>query len=165
MTIGPGICGWLDITDPVERAKFELEHEEQEKRKAAEQAWEAAEAAQAALVQELCDRIEASILPFVRDEAEAVNATARIAPEDREVFDQFKAYCATWDPPLPAFPANPAAVCAFLVKELDQGDAHFTKRLNAISRIHSAVNMPDPTRDVLCQALVRTIKPTSKTGE
>src|SRR6516225_5195699 len=106
MTIGTGLLGWIDA-DPVERAKFELEHEERERRRAAEQAAEEARLAEKqareAELQAVYDQIEAALLPYLRDEAEAVNATTRIAPEDREVFDQFKAYCTTWEPPLPAF--------------------------------------------------------------
>jgi hypothetical protein len=66
MTIGTGICGWLDA-DPKEQARLELEHEQAEKRKAAEQAAEdAALAEKQAREEELeavYDKIEASILP------------------------------------------------------------------------------------------------------
>jgi hypothetical protein len=156
-----GICGWIDITDPVERAKFELEYEQREKDRAVAQAEE--EAALAAkhereeTLTAVYDKIESAILPYIHDAAAAVNTSARIAPEDRKVFDRFKEYCGTWNPPLPPLPANPAAVCAFLTSELDRGITHFTNRCNAISRVHLAVGMPDPTRDVLCQALIRTV--------
>jgi hypothetical protein len=155
MTIGTGICGFLDWT-PEEQAKADRVSEERRER-------EAQEAAHAAELEALYDKIEASIAPFVHDAAAAVNTAARIKPADRKIFEQFKAYCAeTWGPPVPALPAHPAAVCAFAVKGLARSVTIFRKRMNAISRVHLAVGMPDPTRDVLCQALVRTIKLTER---
>jgi len=156
MTIGTGICRFLDWT-PEEQAKADRVSEERRER-------EAQEAAHAAELEALYDKIEASIAPFVHDAAAVVNSATRIKPGDRKVFEEFKQYCSTaWDPPLPPLPAHPAAVCAFLVKGLGQGTTHFTKRLNAISRIHSAVSLPDPTTDVLCQALVRKIEDSKQT--
>jgi hypothetical protein len=160
-----GLLGFLDWTSE-ERAREERAFEERRKHEERESAKAAEVAAYEADVQDVYDKLEAMFTPHLHEEAAAVNTATRIKPSDRKVFEQFKQYCATaWDPPLPPLPAHPAAVCAFLVKGLSQGTTHFTKRLNAISRIHSAVNMPDPTRDVLCQALVRKIKPTRKTGE
>ena len=151
-----GIMGFLDRT-PEEQAAEDRALE-------ADRAKAAEIAAYEAEVQEIYDKIKATVLPFVQDAAADVNAATRLKPADRKVFEEFKQYCSTaWDPPLPPLPAHPAAVCAFLVKGLSQGTTHFTKRLNAISRIHSAVNMPDPTRDVLCQALVRKIEDSKQT--
>jgi hypothetical protein len=115
--------------------------------------------------QDIYDKLEAMFLPHLREDAAAVNATARIKPADEKIFEQFKEFCATaWSPPLPALPAHPAAVAAFLTSELIRGTSHFMKRLSAISRVHQAVGLPDPTSDVLCKALVRKIKQTSKTS-
>jgi hypothetical protein len=169
MTIGTGLLGWIDA-DPIERAKFELEHEEREKRKAAEQAEEEAalaeKQAREAELEAVYDRIEAAILPFVHDAADTVNATKRIAPEDREIFEAFRKYCSTWNPALPSLPAVPAAVAAFLVSELDQGVAHFMTRLHALSRVHRSVGFKDqdPTDDVLLKSLVLTVEQTEQKG-
>ena len=150
-----GLLSYLDLSAE-QQAKMDREIEEQRQR-------EAQEAAHAAELEALYDKIEASIAPFVHDAAAAVNTAARIKPADRKIFEQFKAYCAeTWGPPVPALPAHPAAVCAFAVKGLARSVTIFRKRMNAISRVHLAVGMPDPTRDVLCQALVRTIKLTER---
>jgi hypothetical protein len=167
MTIGTGLLGWIDA-DPVERAKFELEHEEREKRRAAEQAAEEAalaeKQAREAELQAVYDQIEACVLPYVSDAADKVNASAQIAPEDREVFEAFREYCTTWTPPLPCLPAHPASVAAFLVHELDQGVAHFMTRLHALSRVHRSVGFKDqdPADDVLLKSLVRTLEQTEK---
>jgi hypothetical protein len=164
MPIGPGICGWLDITDPVEQAKHELAYEEYEKRKAAEQAAEEAALAREAELQSVYDQIESVILPHVHDAADKINKTKRITPEDREIFEQFKRYCSTWDPALPSLPAVPAAVAAFLVSELDRGVAHFMTRLHALSRVHRSFGFKDPGNDVLLKSLVRTVEETKKEG-
>jgi hypothetical protein len=154
MTIGTGICGFLDWT-PEEQAKADHVSEERRER-------EAQEAAHAAELEALYDKIEAGIAPFVHDAAAVVNSATRLKATDRKIFGEFREYCATWDPPLPPLPAHPAAVCAFAVKGLARSVTIFRKRMNAVSRVHVAVGMPDPTRDVLCQALVRTIKLTER---
>jgi len=98
-------------------------------------------------------------LPHLREDAAAVNATARIKPADKKIFEQFKEFCATaWSPPLPPLPAHPASVAAFVCKDLIRGTPLFMKRLNAISRVHRSVGLPDPTTDVLIQSLVRKLK-------
>jgi hypothetical protein len=151
-----GICGFLDWT-PEERAKADRESEERRER-------EAQEAAHAAELEALYDKIEAGIAPFVHDAAGAVNTAARIKPADRKIFEAFKKYCSTWDPPLPALPAHPASVAAFLVRELDRGVAYFMKRLRALSRVHRSVGLKDPADDVLLKSLVLTVEQTEQKG-
>jgi len=115
---------------------------------------EAAEAERAADLQRVIDEIEATMIPFLRKHAKEVNGAARIKPADRKIFEDFKTYCAEgWDVPLPPLPAHPAACAAFLTTKMGHGKAHFMKCLHAISRVHQAVGMPDPTRDVLCASL------------
>jgi len=151
MAKGNGICGFLEWSEEECRLA-----EQQRERAAAEEA----EAEQyASGCQDIYDRLEAMFLPFLREDAAAVNATARIKPADQRIFERFKEYCATaWNPPLPSLPAHPAAVAAFLCKELSRGTSHFMKRLNAISRVHIATGLPNPAEDVLLKSLVRKIK-------
>jgi hypothetical protein len=143
-----------DLHDP----EFVRQCEEYERQREEERKREAEEAAAAAELEALYDQIEATVLPHLREEAKAVNAESRIKPADRKIFEQFKDYCLRFDPPLPALPAHPAAVAAFLTSELIRGASHFMKRLNAISRIHRSLGQPDPCSDVLILALVRKIK-------
>jgi hypothetical protein len=157
MTIGTGICGFLEWT-PEEQAKADRVSEERRER-------EAQEAADAAELEALYDKIEASIAPFVHDAAGVVNSATRIKPADRKVFEQFKKYCGeAWSPPLPALPAHPASVAAFLVSELDRGVAYFMKRLHALSRVHRSVGLKDPADDVLLKSLVLTVEQTEQKG-
>src|SRR5262249_54244125 len=104
------------------------------------------------------DRLEAMFLPYLREDAAAVNATARIKPGDKKIFAEFKEYLASWDPPLPALPAHPASLAAFLSKDLGRGIKLFTKRLCAITRVHQAAGLPDPAADVLLRSLVRKVR-------
>ena len=137
-----------------ESPEFQKWWAECEERDAQHRQQEAAEAERQAELQAVYDRIDATFMPFLQEEADAVNKGARIRPADQKIFEQFKKYCAKWSPPLPPLPAHPAAVAAFLTEELPR----LTRHLNAISRVHRAVGLPDPTRDVLCAALVRKFK-------
>src|SRR5262249_2895752 len=133
ITMATGICGFLDWT-PAEEAEAERLHEAELKR--------AAEAEQyASECQDIYDRLEAMFLPHLREDAAAINATTRIKPSDKKIFEQFKEYCGTWNPPLPALPAHPASVAAFLCQELSRGTSHFVKRLNAVTRVHQATGL------------------------
>jgi len=155
--MGTGICGFLDWT-PAEQ--FEAERlQEAERKRLAEETKQAAEAEQyASECQRIYDELEAMFLPHLREDAAAVNATARIKPGDKKIFDEFKEYLSSWNPPLPALPAHPASVAAFLAKDLDRGTSLFTKRLCAITRLHVAAGLPDPATDVLLQSLVRKVR-------
>src|SRR5262245_2306608 len=122
----------LDDPEFVRRCE---EHERQEcKREAAAEQY-------ASECQEIYDRLEAMFLPHLREDAAAVNATARIKPGDKRIFDEFKEYLSSWEPPLPALPAHPASVAAFVSKDLDRGNSLFTKRLCAITRVHQAAGL------------------------
>jgi len=145
-----GICGYLDWS-PEELAEADRELEERRKKEAESEQY-------ASECQATYDALEAMFIGHVREEAKAVNATTRIRPADQKIFSDFKEYCSTWDPPLPPLPAHPASVAAFVCKDLAQGTTHFMKYLNAISRVHLAVGLPDPTTDVLIQSLVRKLK-------
>jgi len=115
---------------------------------------EAVEAERAAALQGVIDEIEATMIPFLHQQAKEVNGAARITPGDRKIFEDFKKYCAEgWDVPLPPLPAHPAACAAYLTTKMGHSLAHFMKHFHAISRVHLAVGMPDPTRDVLCASL------------
>jgi hypothetical protein len=94
-----------------------------------------------------------------------VNSATRIRQADRKIFEQFKKYCATWNPALPSLPAHPASVAAFLTNELDRGVAHFMKRLHALVRVHRSVGLSDPSDDVLLKSLVQTVKTSSRHKE
>ena len=151
---------WNDPEFVRQCEEYERQREEECKRDAEAEQY-------ASECQHIYDQLEAMFLPHLREDAAAVNATARIRPADQKIFEQFKEFCATvWSAPLPALPAHPASVAAFLAKGLGRGTPLFMKRLNAISRVHQAVGLPDPTRDVLCQALVRKItsKPHQQEG-
>ena len=113
-------------------------------------------------LQRVYDEIEAIFVPHLREEATAVNSESRIKPADKQIIEQFRDYCKRFSPPLPPLPAHPAAVAAFLTSELNRGASHFRKRLNAISRIHRSLGLPDPGSDVLILALVRKFTQTKK---
>src|SRR5262249_33243944 len=128
MTATGGICAFVHWT-PEQQAEADRRLEEQRKRDAAADEY-------AARCQDIYDKLEAMLAQYLRDEAQAVNAKARITPADRKIFEQFKEYLAQWDPPLPPLPAHPAAAAAFAVNGLGHSTAKFTKRLCALSRVH-----------------------------
>src|SRR5215471_7073237 len=125
------------LPDDLHTPEFVRECEDHERQRERERAREAEAEQYASECQDIYDRLEAMFLPHLREDAAAVNATSRITPSDKRIFEEFKEYCGSWDPPLPALPAHPAAVAAFLCQDLNP--SHFMKRLNAISRVHRAV--------------------------
>jgi len=153
------------LPDNLRDPEFIRQCEEHEQQLAQEREERAAEAERAAELQAVYDEIEAAVLPHVREQAKEVNSSARIKPGDKRIFDEFKEYLRSWNPPLPAIPAHPASVAAFLAKDLGRGTSHFMKRFQAISRLHLAVGMPDPTRDVLCASLKALVRKNPKSQQ
>jgi hypothetical protein len=82
-----GLLSYYDL-DPEGRARADLEFEEFRKREADEAAKAAEVAAHEAEVQEVYDKLEATFVPFLHEEATAVNAQTRIKPADRKVFKE-----------------------------------------------------------------------------
>src|SRR5215831_16635690 len=98
------------LPDNLRDPEFIRQCEEHEQQLAQEREERAAEAERAAELQAVYDEIEAAVLPHVREQAKEVNSSARIKPGDKRIFDEFKEYLRSWNPPLPAIPAHPASV-------------------------------------------------------
>jgi hypothetical protein len=120
--------------------------------------WEAAAQRRTQEIDALCDRLDAAMEPYLQEHLAAANVKARISPAVKKDFEQFKAYCARYDPPLPHLPARPQAIAAFLVREMSHGSAHASRLVKNISTVHRAVGFSDPATDVLVQAVLRSIK-------
>src|SRR5215471_17530289 len=108
------------LPDDLHTPEFVRECEDHERQRERERAREAEAEQYASECQRIYDELEAMFLPHLREDAAAVNATARIKPGDKKIFDEFKEYLSSWNPPLPALPAHPASVAAFLAKDLDR---------------------------------------------
>jgi|SRR5262245_33907587 len=154
MPTGTGICAFLDWT-PAEQAEADRLCEQERRREAQAEQY-------AQECQDIYDKLEVMFLRHLKDEARAVNAAVRIKPADKKIFEQFKHFCTTWTPPLPALPAHPASVAAFIVQGLSKSGAEFARRLHAISRVHLACGLEDPARDVLLKSLVLKFKTPTK---
>lgn len=142
------------LPDRLDDPEFIRQCEEHERQRSLAAEEMAAKADRAAAVQGVYDEIEATMIPYLHQQAAEVNSIARIKPGDRAIWEDFKKYCAEgWDVPLPPLPAHPAAVAAYLTTKMGHSSAHFMKHFHAISRVHQAVGMPDPTCDVLCASL------------
>jgi hypothetical protein len=109
----------------------------------------------AADVQDICDKIDAKMAPFLKTQMAAENERARISSAVKKDFKDFEAYCGRYEPPLPHLPARPQAVAAYLCSQMDRGPAHVARQCRAISTVHTAVGVDDPTRDILVRALLR----------
>jgi hypothetical protein len=109
----------------------------------------------AAEVQTICDKIDAAMAPFLKNQMAAENEKARVSARAKKDFEEFKAYCAKWDPPLPSLPAAPQAAAGFLAGEMEHGWAHVSRLCRSVSTVHKAVDLPDPCSDILVRGLLR----------
>ena len=118
---------------------------------------EVAAAERAADQEETKHQLETVIVGYLATHIAAELRDQKKKPEtntqNREAFLRFRAYCAKLD--LPALPASPQAVAGFLVSELDQDRAHLCGLLDSISSTHHKADLPDPTTDILCRAVLR----------
>jgi hypothetical protein len=145
---GTGILSGVHDSDEIARRA------EEERQK------EAAAAEFAAEREATLDRLEKAISVYVGDELQAEFAAQRQSEEARKraylgAFNRFRQYCARYSTPLPHLPAAPAAIAAFLVSEMEKGQAHLNRLCAAIAVMHKRVDMPDPTSDPLVRAVVR----------
>jgi hypothetical protein len=104
------------------------------------------------------NQIEAVMLDYLRaaiaeELAEQKKQKAGASKRDREDFLRFREYCKGLD--LPALPAPPQAVAAFINSEIDKGRAHVRRLIKSISTTHHKADLPDPTSDLLVRALLR----------
>lgn len=108
-----------------------------------------------------CDKIEAVFALYLKDQLAAENAVARISDRQKADFARFQEYCRHWG--WPDLPSVPAAVATFLAREGDHhAAAHLSRLRNSISTIHRAVQMPDPTEDILVRAFMRLAQTNTK---
>lgn len=93
--------------------------------------------------------------------AEKATSTMRAYRSDAALFD---AWCAEHE--LPAFPAEPATVAAFLASEADRGVKASTinRRASAIRFAHKARDLPDPTASEQVRRVNRGIRRTIGTA-
>jgi uncharacterized protein (DUF2336 family) len=146
----------------------ELDFAAIEKREAEERALQAAAAERAADQEALQHQIEGMMLENLRDEISeelAEQKPTTMNARERMNFLRFKGYAAELD--LPALPASPAVVGAFLTSELHHGRGHLRRLVKAISATHHKADLPDPTADLLIKALLRRAveQPTDKPSQ
>lgn len=152
ITIAPGrgILGGVVLDD--ERA--DRERAEERKR---EQEYAEREAAHAAKI----EKIGAHLASLLRDQIEAESAQPVITSEIKQSFARFQAQCESNG--LCSLPASPEAVAEHLIVEsnaarpkgLPQGAQRAEQLRDSISAIHRAMNLPDPTADLLVRATMR----------
>jgi len=135
--------------EELERWRAEEQRRQEEEQKAAED------------FQARCDQVDASIAKHLTDELEAEEEEAKIGDRQRGDFAMFRTYCDQWG--WPALPSVPQAVSAFLISEMNLGDAVRTTRLcNSISAIHHACGFDfDPSRDLYVRAVLRRARTNS----
>jgi hypothetical protein len=146
-----GECGPLDpLRDTAEN----------ERRRQQEAEWNKHVTEYAAKVQELCDRLDAAFAPFLKNQMAAENEKSRVSARAKKDFEEFRAYTARWEPPLPHLPARPQAVAAFICGEMENGSAHVSRLCRSISTVHKAVDLADPCSDILIRGLLRLARET-----
>jgi len=106
---------------------------EDERRRQQEREWNERVAQYAAQVQELCDKIDATMAPYLKNQMAVENEKARISAAIKRDFKEFEIYCTKFDPPLPHLPARPQAVAAFLCAQMDRGSAHVSRLARSIA--------------------------------
>jgi hypothetical protein len=131
----------------------DLKRREEEAAREAE--WTAAVQRREQQIDELCDEIDVVMAPFLKGAMALENQQSRISKGDKKRLEEFKAYCANFDPPLPSLPARSQAVAAFLCKHLDRGPIHLARLARSISNVHLALNFSDPCTDILVRGLLR----------
>jgi len=102
------------------------------------------------------DRIDRLVTKHLKPELEAEFERREPTAADKRRFAEFRAYCEEHG--YQALPADPQPVVSYLVNEqAPKGAAHVIRSRRAISRIHRAVNFPDPCNDLAVKALIRKI--------
>ena len=141
--------GFLEWT-PEEKAEIERQEEADRKR-------EEAAAQRAAEIEHTCDATDETFSWALRNELAKENQVARVSRAAQRDFAAFKQCCAEWG--LPHLPAPPQAAVLFLAEASQKKRSKkYIRRLhNSIDAVHRAVQMPSPTSDVLCRALMRAI--------
>ena len=119
----------------------EYDEEEMEREREQERQKEVAAAGRAADEEQIKHRLEAAIIPYLKNHiaAELRDHQKKKPETNAQDFKRFRAYCARLD--LPALPASPQAVAGFLVSELDQGRAHLC-RLLELDQLHTSQGRP-----------------------
>jgi site-specific recombinase XerD len=75
--------------------------------------------------------------------------------------DQFRAWCASQHPALPALPAHPVTVALYLTALAEvRKPATIRRRMNSISVVHQLAGFASPTRDAAVQAVWKGIRRT-----
>jgi hypothetical protein len=137
----------------------EFDTEEIEKRAEAERKRDQAVAERLAQQEDLKSRLETTIGNYLKNEiAEELEAQKKLEAgskdkRSRSDFLRFREHCLGLG--LPALPAAPATVAAFLTSELDQGRPHLRRLIKSISTTHLRCDLHDPTNDLLLKALLR----------
>jgi hypothetical protein len=68
--------------------------------------------------------------------------------------DQFRTWCASQHPALPALPAHPVTVALYLTALAEvRKPATIRRRMNSISVVHQLAGYASPTRDAAVQAV------------
>jgi hypothetical protein len=135
-----------------------IDTDEVERRVASERKRDQAVAERLAQQDGLKCRLEAIMINYLRDEiAEELKVQKKVeagsTKRHRDDFKRFREHCAGLG--LPALPADPRTVAAFLTSELDKGRPHLRRLIKAISNTHRSVDLHDPTGDLLVRALLR----------
>jgi hypothetical protein len=132
--------------------------EEIAREREAERQKEAAAAERLAAQETLKNQLEEMMLNYLRDEIadELQDQKKKSSGSDkrsREDFKRFREHCARLD--LPALPASPQVVAAFLTSEIHLGRPHLRRLIKAISSTHARCDLHDPCSDLLVRALLR----------
>src|SRR5262249_10325651 len=153
------IRGVLHDCTPAELAQMELNLREEE-RTAAEQAerHKAADELEARQ-QAKIDWIQNELLPQLKDQLEIENKKSRIDDQRRADWADFVKFAKKQE--LPALPAAPELICAFLLETFDEQDTPKSIRYyDAIVAHHLARNVDQqPWFDVWCRALMNILRP------
>jgi hypothetical protein len=133
--------------------------EEMALRREEERKLEQAAAEREAAQEELKSQLEQTIGNYLKNEiAEELEAQKKLSAgsnnkQSRSDFLRFREHCLRLG--LPALPAAPATVAAFLTSEIDKGRPHLRRLIKSISQTHLRCDLHDPTSDLLIRALLR----------
>jgi hypothetical protein len=129
-----------------------LDSEKAEKERAAELAKEKDYAERLAAYEAKLREISVYLVSLLGSQLQAESAQPVITPEIKRDFARFQKRCELEG--LCSLPASPEAAAEHLIIEADNA-AHAERLAGSISTIHRAMNLPDPTADVLVKAAIR----------
>jgi hypothetical protein len=159
------LSGELDFEEMARRREEERKEEQAAAAQAAEEAaaQEKASTLLGQIEEALTKGLGAEIAAEIADQKQQLPARTRA--QYRDAFQRFREYCRHWETPLPALPASPAVVAAFLTSELRHGPAHVRRLAKSITHAHRVAELKDPCSDLLVRATIRLSDSPEKTDQ